>query len=81
MLATLEKWLSYAGAGVGVLSGLLASVQGMGLFAVSSPPHWMAVAGTILSVAAMVIAKLLEAFSTTVQTVKGAALTAAATGK
>lgn len=77
MLPALEKWLAFAGAVVGVLSGVLAAVQGT--FWPGGPPHWVAVAGTVLGVAGLVVAKLLELFSKTVQSVKGQELVAKAT--
>jgi len=79
MLPALEKWLSVVGAVVGALSGVLVSVQGT--VWPGGPPHWVAVLGTVLGVASMVVAKLLEVFSATVQSVKGAALVAKAGGK
>lgn len=77
MLASLEKWLGVAGAVVGVLSGIVVSVQGLGVWA-GGPPHWLAVVGSVLGVAGLVVAKLLEVFSSQVQSVKGAALSAKA---
>lgn len=77
MLPALEKWLGVAGAVVGALSGLLVALQAS--VWPGGPPHWVGVAATVLSVAGLVVAKLLEVFSTQVQQVKGAALTAQAT--
>ena len=77
MLPALEKWLGIAGSVLGVLSGLLVAVQAS--VWPGGPPHWMAVAVTVVSVAGLVVAKLLELFSSSVQSVKGAALTAKAT--
>lgn len=76
MLASLEKWLGIAGSVLGVLSGLLVGIQGT--VWPGGPPHWVAVLGTVLGVCGLVVAKLLEVFSTQVQQVKGAALVAKA---
>lgn len=76
MLPALEKWLSVAGSVIGALSGVLLAIQSS--VWPGGPPHWVAVAGTVLGVAGLVVAKLLEVFSTTVQSVKGAALVAKA---
>lgn len=76
MLATLEKWLGIAGSVLGALSGLLVVVQST--VWPGGPPHWMAVVATVVSVAGLVVAKLLEVFSTQVQAVKGQALVAKA---
>lgn len=76
MLPVLEKWLGIIGSVVGVVSGVLVSVQAT--LWPGGPPHWVAVVGTVLGVVGMVVAKLLEFFSGTVQLSKGNALLAKA---
>jgi len=75
MIANLHKWLTIASLVVGGLSGLLTTLQSSGIFA-ASPPHWMAVAGTVLGVAGLIVAKALELFSSQVQVAQVTALAA-----
>ena len=60
-MAMVQKVLSVAGLVVSGLASLVVSLQGLSVWQ-GGPPHWMAVAATVLGVASTLIAKALDFF-------------------